>query len=183
MLLETLSTAWRKVRATNATDNGYPSRLIRATEPSGTGNSAAQATASAVFENGPSSGQNLLMLKFFGAGSNNATCGARVIGWNKVPGTADPTNEVWEPTVLAEIDLTLSSTPVGLAGKIIAETDLFADTLVIATGYSTAGCDLTSPTGDVAGHALVDLKGSQKWEVTFTTKGSATNVNALAKLL
>ncbi len=185
VVLGTTSMKWRRVRSTNTTDNGFPSRIIRATEPSGTGNSAAQATASAVIDmtqpDGGGITQNAMIIKPYGAGANNATFSLRVIGWRKVE-EGDPTTTIWDPTVLVELACTLSSTPIGLAGKVIVATDLFADTIVLTTGNDDVSCDIVSPTGDVAAHAVVDLKGFTKIEMTFTTGGSATNCNALVSL-
>lgn len=185
MLQETLTMNWRRVRRTNATDNGFPSRIMRATEPSGTGNSAAQATASAVFDLASGGGvvQNSLLIKPYGAGANNNTFSLRVIGWRKVIEDGDDTMSSWDPTVLCELACTLSSTPIGLAGKTIAATDLFADTIAVVTGNAGVTLDVVSPTGDVAALAMVDLKGFQKVEITYTTGSSATNCNSLIALL
>lgn len=185
VVLGTTSMKWRRVRTVNTTDNGFPSRIIRATEPSGNGSNAAQATSSAVIDLTHADGgivQNSLIIKPYGAGANNATFSLRVIGWRKVD-EGDPATVVWDPTVLVELACTLSSTPIGLAGKVILATDLFADTIALTTGNDDVSCDIVSPTGDVAAHAVVDLKGFTKIEITFTTGASATNCNALVALL
>ena len=185
MLVETLAMRWRRVRTVNCTDNGFPSRIITATEPSGTGNSAAQATSSAVFDlTGDFGGAapNAVVIKPYGAGSNNNTFSLRIIGWAKID-EGDPATVEWDPTVLVELAVTLSSTPIGLAGRVIVATDLFADTIALTTGNDDVSCDIVSPTGDVAAHAVADLKGFTKLEVTFTTGGSATNCNALIRFI
>ena len=186
VMLMTMSDRFRRVRKTNCTDNGFPSRLITATEPSGTGNSAAQATASAVFDLGTdtagSAAQNGLVIKPYGAGADNATFSLRVIGWRKVD-EGDPATSIWDPTVLVELACTLSATPIGLAGKVIVATDLFADTITLTYGNANVSNEIISPANNIAAHAVVDLKGFQKVEITFTTGGSATNCNALIALL
>jgi len=186
VMLMTMSDRFRRVRQTNCTDNGFPSRLIQAARPSGNGNSAAQATASAVFDLGTdmagSAAQNGLVLKPYGAGSNNNTFSLRVIGWRKID-EGDPATSIWDPTVLCELAVTLSSTPIGLAGKVILATDLFADTIAVTYGNANVSVEAVSPANDIAAHAVVDLKGFQLVEVTFTTGGSATNCNALIALL
>lgn len=188
MLLETLTQDLRRARVTNATDNGFPSRLPTATEPTGIGNSAAQATASAVFVVGGESPsmQNRVFIKPFGAGANNATFSMRVIAWSRVfDHTGNDLNTfVWDPTVLCELTCTLSSTPIGLAGKVIVATDLFADTITITGTTANAGVsiDVVSPANDTAGHVVLDLKGAQKVEFTFTTGASATSCNALVRM-
>src|ERR1044072_1976198 len=89
MLLETLTQDLRRARVTNCTDSSFPSRVPTITEPSRAGASAAQATASAVFNlnvSGQSSQQNRIMVMPFGAGANNNTLSMRVIAWHKVFG-------------------------------------------------------------------------------------------------
>lgn len=185
MLIETLGLDFTKIRATNTTDASFPSRLIRATEPSGIGDSVAQATASAVFDCRGGFGnvvQNAVKIEPFGAGSNNNTFSLRVIGWKRVVDRASPGDVnlwVWRPTVLVELACTISSTDIGLVGKCVAATDLFADTITLTTGNDDVSVDIVSPTGDLGAHAIVDLKGSQLYEITFGTGSSATSCNAL----
>jgi len=186
-LLQTLSLDFRPVRVTNTTDNGSPSRIPQAAEPSGTGNNAAQATASAVFDLGGSNvtDSNRVIFKPYGAGANNTTFSMRVIGWRRVfgrTGGENPNTMLWDPTVLCELLCTLSSTPIGLAGKVVTATDLFADTIALTgtTANDDVSIDIVSPANDTAGHVVLDLKGARKMEVTFTTGASATSCNALA---
>lgn len=187
-VLDTLTQEFRRARVTNATDNGFPSRLITAARPSGVGDNAAQATASAVFDLGGgefATGQNRAFVKPFGAGANNATFSMRLIGWNRVYGRTgnDPNTSVWDPTVLGEFACTLSSTPIGLAGKILIATDLFADTITVTgtTANQGVSVDVVSPANDTPAHLIIDIKGLQLLELTFTTGGSATSCNALVK--
>lgn len=187
MFVETISQGFQRIRRTNATDNGFPSRLFQVAEPSGIGDSAAQATASAVFDLAgrcPTLGnvvQNGFVLKFYGAGANNATFSVRVIGWRQVMEGGDLNTAGWDPTDLCELACTLSSTPVGLAGRIITATDLFADTIAITGTTANAGVsiDVISPANDRAAHVMLDVKGFQKVEIIFTTGGSATSCNGL----
>lgn len=180
--LLTLSHEFQKVRVTNATDNGFPSRVPTATEPTGTGNSAAQATASSVFTIANSNGilaPNIAIIVPFGAGSDTNTMSMRVIGW-RTCGSNNPTTMLWVPVMLIEAACTLS-TPTGVGSRILASTDRIADT--IAQTYPSApvaGVEIGSNGANVGAYFKVDLSGFRKVEFTFTTGGSATNCNALA---
>ncbi len=183
MITSTLSRGWQRARKVNATDNGFPAKSLIAAQPSGNGNNAAQATASAVYSitDGTQS-FNGLVIKPYGAGADDATMSVRVIGWSyliedNVIGTAG-----WDPTVLVELACTLS-TVVGVAGLLVINTDRFADTLALTYGNDDVSVDIVSPANNVAAHAVVDLKGFQLVEFTFTTGASATSCNALFKFL
>jgi hypothetical protein len=187
-LIETMSTRFRRMRTVNATDNGFPSRIDRATAPpESQGTSAAQATSSAVLDLTTPLGEdmptrNVVMLVPYGAGSDTNTFSMRVIGWTLISeGSRD--TEQWRPMVLGEFLCTLS-TQVGLAGRLVANTDRYCDTIALVgtTGNDDVSIDIVSPANDTAGHVVVDMKGAQKLEVTFTTGGSATSCNCLVKM-
>jgi hypothetical protein len=128
--------------------------------------------------------QNGLILKPFGVGSDTNTFSLRVIGWTRILET-DETNALWDPTDLCELLCTLSSTPIGIAGKIVTETNLFADTIAITGTTANAGVsiDVVSPANDRAGHVVLDIKGFSKIEIIFKTGGVATSCNALVRAL
>jgi hypothetical protein len=181
MLLETLSQEFRKARSVNQTSNGYVSKVPTATEPSG---DAGTATGASVIDlgKGGSTAQNGLLAVFYGTGSNNNTFSARVIGWRSA-GSNAPDTMLWIPVVLVEFALTLSSTPAGVVGKTIVATELFADTIALTYGNDDISVDIVSPAADIIAHAVLDLKGFQKVEFSFTTGGSATDCNSLLALL
>jgi hypothetical protein len=188
-LLATLTSNWVRARVTNTTDNGFPSRVATPTEPSGLGDSAAQATASAVFDiaNGlpGMSEYNRMMVKPFAAGADNVTFSVRVIAWNLTlgrDGSLSPTLKCWTPQVMAEVACT-ASTDVGTGSRAVASTDRFADTLSITntTANQGVGIDLVTNAANLGAYFIVDLRGAQKVELTFTTGGSATNCNALVR--
>lgn len=179
------------MRATSATDNGFPSRLPTLTKPSGLGDAAAQTTSS-VLDFGCLSGggqvQNAAMLMFFGAGANNTTFSARLVAWTLILGDPAGTasnRPVWMPLDLFEVQVTLSSTPIGVATGIITATDLFADTITLTgtTANANVGIEIVSPANDRPAHLIVDFKGSMLIEPIFTTGGSATNCNGLLRTL
>ncbi len=184
-LLGTSAQPFRRARLTNATDNGFPTRVPTKTEPTGTGNNAAQATASGVHSlNGSvrgGIGQNSVIICPYGVGSNDNTFSFRVIGWRVVDDQSDLSLREWIPVKLAEYSVILSSTPAGAAGGILGATNLFADTIAIVgtSGNDDISMEIVSPADNTIAHVVVDLKGAQKLEVTFTTGGSATSCNAL----
>jgi hypothetical protein len=85
--------------------------------------------------------------------------------------------------ILAQFVCTMS-TQVGVAGREVLNTERFCDTITLTTGNDDVSVDITSPTGDVIAHASVDLKGSQKLELTFAmSTGSPTSANCLIALI
>lgn len=185
MFIETISQRFKKVRGTNATDASFPSRLPQAARPSGIGNSAAQATASAVFDltaGGIGSYiQNSVLVMPFGAGANNNTMSVRIYGW-ALATEGKVETDIYIPVLLTEIACTLSSTVIGLAGRYVVATDLFADTLTVTYGNANVSVEAVSPANDLPAHFIADLKGFELYEMTFTTGSSATNCNALTKM-
>ena len=185
MRIETQAGRWRRARLTNCTDASFPSKVATLTKPSGKGDSAAQATASAVFDlcNTPDNSdafvQNAIRLKLYGAGSNDNTMSCQVIGWSYLFESGNPATAVWDPTVLVELQGTLTSTITGPSGGVITTTDLFADAITLTYGNDNVSIDRVSPSNNIAAHVLLDFKGFQLLEFTFTTGSSATNCNAL----
>lgn len=153
--------AWRKALATNTTDTSFDSKVPTTTEPTGEG----------VFdvESGSVVGQGLQAV-FYGEGANDTTFSVRLIGWKLM-------TTLWVPVVLAEFACTLS-TVVGVAAAAVTDNDRFADTITLASGFSTANVIVTSSTGNIVGHATINLDGYGKIEWSFDMTG-ATNGNAL----
>jgi hypothetical protein len=181
MLIETLSTSFRKARTTNATNTSFPSKVPTGTEPTGTGSSG---TAASVIDCGWGGvvSQNGLLVMPYGTGDNDDVFALRVIGWTVVGN--DSSTWVWVPMILAEITCTMSSTIPGVSGRDVVATEYFCDTLSMVTGNEDVSVDITSPTGDVGAHFVVDLKGCQKVELTFdTTTGDPTGANALIRFV
>lgn len=185
MLLETLSTKFRKAHSVNATNSSFPAKIILAAEPTGDAGTATGASVLDFLLGGPMEGavQNQLLVMPYSTGSNNDTYSVRVYGWRRLGD--NPNTWIWRPCLLTELACTASSTEVGLAGRAVVATEMFADTITITTGPTTAGfgVNVVSPTGDVAAYALVDIKGFQKIELTFKTTSSPTDLNALVALL
>ena len=183
MIVETLCGNMFKARADNSsgtsqnsTDATFPSKIPTATEPTGTGVIEMATPNSIITSNG-------IRVMPYGTGAENTTFSLRVIGWSKIDANPFDINKtLWIPVVLCELLCTLS-TVVGVATKCIVATERFADTLAVTTGSTGVTLDAVSPTGNVAAHALVDTKGHRKIEITFTTGGSATDMNCLVAKL
>lgn len=187
-MIQTMGGPWRKFRTVNCTDTSFPSKIPTATEPTGVGATAGGAAVLDIIGNRKENGsiQNGILLAFFGAGSDTNTMSVRGIGWSRVgssPALAiTDLNELWVPTPLFEVSVALS-TPTGVAGKAVINTDLFADTITITGTTANAGVNVNvvSPANDTIAWMYADLTGHQKFELIFDMTG-ATDGNALYKL-
>lgn len=188
----TRSNPWRKLRSVNQTSNGYVSKVPTATDPfiaAGVTGDAGTATGASVKRmaepvlGGPA--QNGVRLCFYGIGSNNNTFSCRIITWSPLQtdglSVVAPDTQIWIPVVLVEVQVTLSSTPVGLTGKAILGTELFADTITITGTTANAGVNVNvvSPANDTIARMYLDLEGAMAWEASFTTGASATSCGGL----
>lgn len=145
----------------NNTATSFSATVATATEPQNDG----------VVEN--TNGAETLDAIFFGAGADNTTFDARIIGW-RVTGASRP---LWIPTVIVEVSATLCAA-VGVAGYEMVNTDRFVDTLTINKGIGVASTVLADASGSVL---TIDISGYSKIEVTGDLTG-ATNLNALVAL-
>lgn len=174
-------------RTTNATDSSLPSKVATGTKPAVSfGTAAAQATSAAVRElTHPGVGgrvQNTLLLTFYGAGSDDNTFVARAIKWNVVDeGGVD--TALWVPIPLFEATVTLS-TAVGVSGRLVTNTDRFADTIVLTANSANANVDVSvrSPAANYPAVLKVDMEGPMLLEMIFSTGSSATSCNALGQM-
>jgi hypothetical protein len=184
---------FRKARSVNETSAGFRTIIPTKTEPKG---DAATATGACIIElageptlapmSMPQDGpvyRRVLVLPY-GTTSNNHTGNVRLVGWRGLNlGAGKPT--LWMPTVLCELAFTLSSTPVGIAGCDVVATELFADTITVTTGSTTANSQIlnvVSGAGDYVAYAVQELFGFQKLELSFKV-GTATDLNALIALM
>lgn len=184
MLVYTGAFQFRKARSVNATGSSFPSTRMVIDEPKG---DAATATGRSIIELCPKEGgmaANGMMVMPYSTGADNDTYSVRVYGWRFVQGNITTAKGCWRPVLLIEMACTATATDVGIAGGYIVATEMFADTLSLATGNDDVSVDIVSPTGDVAAHFVCDLKGCQKAELTFKTGTQApTDMNALVALL
>ncbi len=184
MKIETLSTPFRKARLVNETSNGYRTIIPTITEPKG---DAGTATGASIIElgTGGSDAQNALLIVPYSIGNDDTTYSVRVIGWRFLPKDSVGIG-LWIPITLIELACT-ASTSVGIAGATVLSSERFADILTVTKGSTLVGEapaeNIISTTDNTISSAMVDLKGSQKVELAFTTGGSATSCNALVALL
>jgi hypothetical protein len=174
-------TQWTRLLATNTTQNSVASKIPLASAPT-----PGAVTGGAVL-NLSQQGQvrSILQLMIFGAGSDNNTTECLVYGWNVDGGGT------WIPCLLADFTATLSSTQAGLATgstTTLNTTDYLADTLSLASGFNNnTSIEFTSPGGDAANLsaavAQIDLKAFSLVEIQFNRGSSATNSNAMWRLL
>jgi len=118
---------------------------------------------------------NYLVVTFFGTGADNTTGTCGVYGWRQVDG-------LWIPFHLIDLNFTLS-TAVGVSGEAVINTERLSDTIEDGTvGGPTLGDQawrgLSSPAGNVAGHAYIPTLGFPLLELDVYA-GTATDVNAL----
>lgn len=162
--IETRMRPLSKALSTSATDASFPSKVPTTTEPTGIGVLELQR-----LETRATFPSNIFLIPY-GVGNDDHTFDMRVIGWRKVA-------TLWVPTVLTQVAVTLS-TAVGVAGAAVTNSERFADTISITIGNSNVSVEVVSPANNTVAHMVVDVKGSQKVELTFDL-GSGTNCNAL----
>lgn len=169
MNLTTARHPWRKLKATNFTDNGFAARQSTLTRPSGN---------YVVYDlpDGTQTSLNTLLLRPFGTATNNNTFSIRVLGWDK-----ELTTGSWEFQILCELACTLGNIQ-GTASCAIAAADFEADTIAVTYGNANVSVEAVSPANDVRGAvARIDTYGAQIVECLFTTGGVATSMNVLWK--
>ena len=180
MLIDTLSAPWHKDRSVNSTDTSFDSIVPTATEPSG---DAGTASGSVVHDisgrSNDASVSNSLLLVFFGTGADDTTFDARLIGWTVFG--VDVNTLLWIPVTIVQVSCTLS-TVVGVAGKVVVATERFVDTISVGIGNEGVSVEKVSPANNTVAHLMADLKGFQKWQLTYDMTG-ATDGNALWRYL
>jgi hypothetical protein len=169
----------KRALTTSSTATSFASLISTITEPSGDG----------IFSF-PARVPWGLHLSFFGAGADDTTFDARLVGWDRI-GT-DPALTLWVPRALVSFSVTLS-TQVGIANAKVIETDRFADTLVVhatvapqsvftdlvsAAAATRGTVEIFSPANNLIAWAKVPLNGCEKVQFQFDLTG-ATNANAV----
>lgn len=176
MNINTVASPWVKLYSANSTNASFGTVKSTTTKPT-------VSSTSGVFEclAGAAPGalvQNAVLLRFFGAGSNNNTGKVRVWGWSQ-----ERTTGSWENVLLAEFAITLGNLA-GAASCAIASTDLEADTITLTYGNDDVDVSINSNAADVRGaYARVDTQGSQLVQVETDLNSSSTSLNCLYRLL
>lgn len=167
----TLSTDFALTHATDATDTSFPSKVPTVTKPSGDG--------VIVCGDGGSETVNGLQLIPVGTGQNDMVLtGMRLLGWRRYPGKSATKKDLWVPFLLAEFAGVYGSAT-GVDASSLASTYFFADTITQVTGNANVSNEILSPTGNIIGHVVADLKGAQLCEVTFDLGANMTGANCL----
>lgn len=169
--IETFASGTQVALATNDTNaSSFASRVATKTRPSGVG----------VFDisNNGNITCNALRVQFFGAGSATNTFKCRILGWNRTP-AGSAASDVYTYCTLTEVTVTLG-TATGVDGTPIVSTNLFADSISLATGFNDdVDVSITAPGTNVPAHMIVDTKGCELIEFLFHRNSSATSCNAL----
>lgn len=180
MLIETLSAShWTKVRpAADYSTNGYPTRGLTITKPSGDGVLA--------FGEGGAIASPFLKIVPIGTGADNNTFGMKIIGWRHTNNNVNQTVLVWVPTTIAIYAVTLGAAT-GIANSDFPANYFLADTITCTFGPTLIAAQLPtvldwaifSPADDSVGWIKQPSFGFRMIEIIFTTGGSATAANAL----
>lgn len=161
--------AYRRVLATNAAASAYTARSDTTTAPS---SSLGESAGGYVLL---PSASNTVVLKPYGAGSDDQTGSVRVYGVKAIEKAGSATS--YTHVLLGDWSFTLS-TAVGVSGGVVGASERYADTITRTTGVENVADQIVSPTGNVAGHIMVDCKGHSTLLVELIV-GTATSVNAL----
>lgn len=172
----------RKALADNSTAADFTAKSPTVTEPTGNG----------VFNLTKFVGGSVPMYAMiwpFGSDADAETFDMRLWGWWRITGDGQ-NSDLWIPSILAGLSVVLS-TPVGVAGAEVLNTDFFADTITITSGMEPViTADTTnqgtivrqSNAGNQIAWAKVPLCGPEKIEFDFD-RGTAASANCLWTLL
>jgi len=169
-----------KAFATNQNSAAFTAKVAKFGRPSGNGILDLTADGEGI--------PSCLRINPYGLGADNDVFSFRVWGWAKLGGGGPP-NEMYIPSIIAEVVCTLS-TSVGVATGPILDTERFADTLApvalllpdykIAAGTSLQGCArFMTPANNTPAWFIIPIDGWKLLEFdTDQTTGTPT-ANAL----
>ena len=121
---------------------------------------------------------NWLYVSFIGGDANNEKGAYGIWGWRKLVAPDPDKADLWIPFQLVRGAMTLSATPVGIAGSAIDDTWYFADTITVTTDntYSTPGASVVTP-ADAIGWMFFDFTGAHLIELEMTINGDGTDMS------
>lgn len=170
--LSSLVSDWKKAQSTNSTATSFSASLATATKPE------ASATRSIISVVKSMRDSNTLCVMPYGGNDNNDVINQKVRGWNFIKSAG--TYGLWVPSLICEVQATLSSTLVGVAGEDVVATELFADILTLTTGIAV----LKQGTADIdAATYLVDVSGFELVEITYDLGAGGDTQNALYRFV
>lgn len=164
--MSTLAGPFKKVLSTNSEATSITAPVMTTTKPSGDG--VTDRSGDAI-----PSVPDVATFVFFGAGADNATFVARLVGW-RYEGAA------WLPITLIQVTCTLS-TMTGVAGGNVTASERIVDTIVQASIFDDLeGISFrkVSPADNTPARLMVDLEGWPIREWKFDMTG-ATSANVL----
>jgi hypothetical protein len=142
---------------TNATITSYTVQVPTKTRP------AASATRTVIdFDVDFTKVSNTLRVWPYGGNDNNDLVHVKVVGCNRVRPQSDMRVDMYFPSFICEVQGTLSSALLGLAGEAVVATNFFCDIISITNGtalafQNTADVDLAWFQCDASGFELVEL--------------------------
>ncbi len=172
-----------KAKATNESTGTFASKIPTVTEPTGDG-------VHDLVGPGLLVPQRMLVIPY-GLGSDDNAGQVRIYSWKKINDESQNNPTLWVPFCIAGLTVTFS-TAVGIAGSPVLNTERFADTFGITSGFEpTITADTTregsillqSIGSNLIGFAIVPLYGAQKVEFTFRQTSGTPTMNALFALL
>lgn len=175
MLLETVSTDGKLVRAVNSTATSFATPVALAARPVLRGASASELSFVSLRDGSGGRVQNAFLMFPIGVGADDTTFSFRVYGVKRV--VSEPGTELYFRFILAEFACTLSAS-VGLAGRIPDETNRFADTITLVFGNDDVTVEIISPANNTPAHVMMDAKGVADVEFAFDMTG-ATSGNVI----
>lgn len=159
MIISTLTTPLTKGQSTNSTASSFAAIVATLTTP------VPSATRTIIdFPQHVPKDRNTLRVWPIGGNDDNDIINVKVTGWSFEQNTQNPAKILWVPGTICEVQATLSSTLVGLAGHSPSATEFFADTLTLTTGYAvlfqgTANVDTAWFECDISGFSRVEITG------------------------
>jgi hypothetical protein len=188
VMLMTMAQKFKPCRAVNQTSGSYVAKVPQVGAPTLSslwgGSTADTATSQAcqlLANEGGSASQNGVKIAFYGTGTNGQTFNCKVYGWTPVLLQNQPLQETWISILMCELQATLDSNLPGV-DAVITSGMLFASQITIVTGNANVSVEVVTNSSDDVAHAMVDMKGARRMELTFKV-GTATDANALVALL
>lgn len=171
MQLASLVMNWRKAQTTNSTATSFSALLPTVTKPE-------RSATRGVFDLGDQAerSQNTLLVMPYGGNDNNDIMNVKVVGWDFLKDSG--ARGLWVPSVICEVQGTMSSTLVGVASEDVVATELFCDTLTLTTGVAV----LRTGTADIdPAWFEVDVYGYRMVELTYDLGTGGDTQNALVR--
>lgn len=160
------ATILRRALAYSSTSTAFQSVVPTTTAPASVDSDSPSGNR-AVMESGGSS----LFIVPIGTDAADETYSIRLIAWKKLTG-AEGTTPLWIPIHLGDINVTLGSAT-GISGGLVGNSELFADTLALASGAWSA-ITLIQPAGNLPAAFIVPSKGFAHIEAVFDSTGAAS---------